>query len=83
MEFRDLMGQSAIQRELGSYEVAAKVLEGMMELFDQPANELALLQLIYVYADAGDAAMCRKYAEELAKCDPEIPSVKRVFAAYM
>ncbi|MCW0389839.1 MULTISPECIES: hypothetical protein [Xanthomonas] len=81
-EFRNLMGQSAIQRGLGSYDVAAGVLEGMIHLFDQPAKEIALLQLIYVYNDAGNSAKCKEYAEELAMYDPEIPSVKKVLASY-
>ncbi|WP_109127023.1 hypothetical protein [Dyella sp. C11] len=82
-EFRDLIGQAVIQRDLGSYEVAAMVLEQTMPSFDQPAKEIALLQLIYIYDAAGDTTKRKASAEKLAKYDSEIPSVKKVLGTYM
>ena len=81
-EFRGLVGQAVIQRGLGSNEIAAKIFEDTMEHFDQPAKEIALLQLIYIYEDVGNIDMCKKYASELAEYDPEIPSVKKVLSKY-
>jgi hypothetical protein len=79
-DFRNIIGQSAIQRGLGQFEIAAKVLEGVMHDLDEPAKEIALLQLIYVYADAGNLQKCREYAAELAKYDSEIPTVKKLLS---
>ena len=42
---------------------------------------MALLQLVYVANDAGLNDKTLEFAKQLAKLDPEIPSVKKVLNA--
>lgn len=82
-EFYELVGQCAVLRGLGRFDEAITLVEPRLNDMEQAARTVALLQLLYAAHEAGYADKTRHYAEETAKIDPGIPSVKKVLAAYM
>lgn len=81
-ELSDLLGRCAVLRGQGRVQQAIELVEPRLGDMDQDAKQAALLQLIYAANELGDKEQCREFAEQLAKIDPEIPSVKRVLEAY-
>jgi hypothetical protein len=78
-EFLHLVGEAVVLSAQGQFDKAITLLDSKLEHMDQPAKEIALLQLLHSTKEAGYMDKCKNYAQKL---DPNIPSVKKVLAAY-
>ena len=81
-ELYQLLGQCAVLRGRGQFSEAIALVEPRLKDMEQSAKEIALLQLIYAANEGGNIDRCHNFAKQLASLDPEIPSVKKVLAAY-
>lgn len=81
-ELYQLLGQCAVLRGRGRFDEAIALVEPQLGSMEQAAQEVALLQLLYAANEAGYRDKTIHFAQELAKLEPEIPSVKKVLAAY-
>jgi hypothetical protein len=82
-ELLELLGQCAVLRGHGRFDEAIALVEPQIKNMEQAAQEVALIQLIYAASEGGDKTRCLHFARELAKLNPQIPSVKKVLAAYL
>ncbi len=80
-ELKILLGTVAILRGKGQFTEAIDLLEPKLNDIDNDGKVMALLQLVYVANDAGLNDKTLEFAKQLAKLDPEIPSVKKVLNA--
>jgi len=81
-EFFQLLGNCAVLRGRGRFDQAIALVEPQLSNMEKAAQVDALLQLLYAAHEAGYKDKTLHFAQELAKLDPEIPSVKKVLAAY-
>jgi hypothetical protein len=82
IELRQLLGQCVVLQGKGLFSEAIALVEPRLEDMEQAAKEVSLLQLIYAANEGGYKDRCLHFAQELAKLDPELPSVKKVLATY-
>lgn len=81
-ELLQLLGQCAVFRGKGLFSEAIALVEPHIDDMEQEAKVVSLLQLIYAANEGGYKDRCLHFAQELAKLDPEVPSVKKVLATY-
>lgn len=76
--FYELLGECIVLRGQYLFDEAIELVEPQLGNMEQDAREAALLQLLYIAAEAGYGKKTRVFAKELAKIDPEIPAVKKI-----
>ena len=79
-ELYELLGDCAVLRAQRKFSQAIELVRPRLAEMDQPAQETALLQLIYAATEGGLNDCRLEFARELAKLDPEIPTVKKVLS---
>ena len=82
-ELRMLLGTAAVLRGKGQFEDADKLLSGKIDEVSDEAKQVVYLQLIYSAIEWNKPDKAKEYATELAKYDPDIPTVKKVLAGEM
>lgn len=82
-ELRMILGTAAILRGKGQFENAENLLAGRINEMSDDAKEAAYLQLIYCAIEWGNPEKAKEYATELAKYDPDIPTVRKVLSGQM
>jgi len=76
MSAQDHIHRSAALRGLRKFSDAIAEIENNLHLFDDITIVPALLQAFYAAHEAGDVSKAKGLACEIAKRDPNIPSIK-------
>ena len=79
-ELYELLGECAVLRGQRKFFEAIELVEPRLAEMGQTAQETALLQLIYAATEGGFDDRRLEFARELAKLNPEIPTVKKVLS---
>ena len=67
---------SAALRGEGKFSEAIAEIEDNIKSFDDVMIVPALLQAVYAAKEAGDKKRARELAQQLAKHDPDLPSIR-------
>ena len=79
-ECKKIIGEAAILRGQRSFDEALKVLDDAIPKMENEAKIIALLEAIYAAKEAGYTEKMKSYAQEAAKIDSTIPSVRKILA---
>lgn len=72
----EIIKQSALLRGQRQFDAAIKLIENNIGNFDPSIRLNAWLEAFYAAKEKGDETLTRKYAIEVAKEEPNMPSVQ-------
>ena len=75
-ESSQLVLDAAALRAQGKHDQCIKLLEDNLSQIDSDARLIALIQLFGAALGKGNDALARQTAREIAKVDPELPSIQ-------
>lgn len=72
----EIIKQSAALRGQGQLDAAIKLIEENINSFDPDILANAWLEAFYAAKEKGDAELTKKYAKEVAKEEPALPTIQ-------
>ncbi len=73
---KKLIHDAMFLREEGKYDDCIKLMQDNLPEIDADARLIALIQIFGAARNKSDDALARQTAQDIAKTDPELPSIK-------